>query len=144
MVSSRIDALKEDFGYFDDWEERYRYLIELGDKLPDFPEHKMVDAYFVPGCVSKVWMDARIDSSGVFTFEGTSNGDITKGMIYILDQAYNGIHGSELQKVDIKGIFEDLGLQNHITPQRRNGFFAMVEKIKSYGTKGSTATEAGL
>lgn len=131
MGSSKIDELKTDFALFDDWEERYCYLIELGDKLPDFPEQYQSEEYFVPGCVSKVWMVPEFKDNRFF-FIADSNGDITKGMIYILYLAYNDQPLEELPKINIEGIFTDLGLASHITAQRRNGFYAMVQKIKSY------------
>ena len=127
-----IEELINDFSLFDGWEDRYAYLIELGDKLSDYPESYMVDEYFVPGCVSKVWMLPHFEDD-IFTFKATSNGDITKGMLYILYLAYSGQPKSALSDVNIEGIFTEIGLQQNITPQRRNGFYAMVEKIKSYG-----------
>ncbi|MAS87794.1 MAG: hypothetical protein CMH30_07460 [Micavibrio sp.] len=131
-----IDDLINDFQLFDGWEERYSYLIELGNRLPPFDPLHMNDAYFVPGCISKVWMVPSFSDDNVLTFTATSNGDITKGMIYILYLAYNGLRKDAIQDVDISGIFEALGLQQHITAQRRNGFYAMVERIKSYGEAG--------
>lgn len=129
--NNAITELINDFSYFDGWEDKYAYLIELGDKLPDFPEKYMTEEYFVPGCVSKVWMVPSFDGD-TFNFIASSNGDITKGMIYILYLAYNGQDKADIADINIEGIFDDLGLSKNITPQRRNGFYAMVQKIKSF------------
>lgn len=130
-MTDSIQELAENFGFFDDWEERYRYLIDLGRGLPQMDEQDKVDENIVRGCTSRVWMVADIDDQGIFTFVADSDAHIVRGLIALLHTAYNGKLVSEIGQVDIDGIFSQIGLDQHLSPNRRNGFFSMVEKIKS-------------
>lgn len=126
----RIDEIIESFSLLDDWEDRYAILIDLGKKLPDFPENMKSDEYLVRGCVSKVWMVPKIEN-GIFTFQGDSDAFIVKGLVGLLHIIYSGQPVSNLKSIDINDIFEKLGLLQNLSPNRRNGVFSMIEKIKS-------------
>ena len=126
-----LTDLKENFAMFDDWNGRYEYLIDLGRKLPPMEEALKTDATEVKGCVSKVWLHAQKDAEGKFHLAADSDGTITKGLVYIVLSAYDGKAANEIRAIDIHDLFRDVGLEEHLSPNRRNGFFAMVEKIQA-------------
>ena len=132
-VNMTIDDLIEGFELFDDWEERYRYIIEMGRKLDELPEDAKTEINRVQGCVSSVWMisDRDDEQDPRFTFKADSDSHIVRGLISILLLAYSGQTAHAIAAVDIDGIFERLGLERHLSPNRRNGFFSMVERIKN-------------
>ena len=131
-MAQNIDEIIESFELLEDWEDRYSLLIDLGKKLPDFPEHLKTDEYLVKGCVSKVWMVPKIEN-GVFTFEGDSDAHIVRGLVGLLHIIYSNNPVASLKTIDIDGIFDKLCLKQNLSPNRRNGVFSMIEKIKSYG-----------
>ena len=124
-------TLIETFELFDDWEERYRYLIDLGRKLPPMPEADKNEVTKVRGCVSQVWMTSSIEAGPPPTlhFVADSDAHIVKGLVAILLALYSGRTAEEILATDIKDIFGQLGLEQHLSPNRRNGFFSMVERI---------------
>ena len=129
-----LDELKENFALFDDWEERYRYLIDLGRKLPKMEDALKVEANIVKGCTSQVWMHARVED-GRFSFIADSDAHIVRGLIAVLDVAFNGQSVEAVAGVDIDATFHEIGLDQHLSPNRRNGFFAMVERVKLLSEK---------
>jgi len=128
-----VQSFIENFQALGDWEERYRYLIELGRKLPPLPDTERTDATKVRGCMSQVWLtaQARPGPPVVLEFRGDSDAHIVKGLIALLFRLYSGRTPAEILAVDVQAVFERLGLENHITMNRRNGFYAMVERIRS-------------
>lgn len=132
----QIDELIDNFEILDDWEDRYRYLIELGKALPEMPEAAKTEETRVRGCVSQVWMIAdtvtRADGAEAIALTADSDAHIVKGLIAVLLAIYDGKTPAEIGAVDIDALFEQLGLQSHLSFNRRNGFFSMVERIKSY------------
>lgn len=130
MGVQTIEELSESFSLFDDWEERYRYLIDLGRRLPEMDEALKTPESEVKGCVSKVWLVPRMED-GRWFFLMDSNGEITRGLAYIVWLAYDGKTSLEITDYNIEKAFEELGLSPHLTPNRRNGFFAMVARIRA-------------
>lgn len=126
----RIEDLVENFSLFEDWEERYRYLIDLGRELPPMDEALKTDETLVRGCTSRVWMVIGTDG-GRLHFVADSDAHIVRGLVALLMAAYQDVPLSEIASVDIDGLFERIGLSQNLSPNRRNGFFAMVEKIKA-------------
>lgn len=129
-----IEDIRADFALLDDWEDRYRYVIELGRGLAPFPEQLRTDANKVRGCVSQVWLasSARPNGKGaVLELKGDSDAHIVRGLIAILFAVYQGKTASEVLATDAQALFAELGLQEHLTPQRSNGFFSMVERIRN-------------
>ena len=124
------DELKEHMAFFDEWSDRYRYLIDLGKKLPPFPEEARDDQHKVRGCMSQVWLTHE-EEDGRLRFYGDSDAAIVKGLIAVLFAAYSGRTPEEILAFDLEGWFEELGLGPHLSPNRRNGFFSMVERIKA-------------
>jgi cysteine desulfuration protein SufE len=126
-----LEDLVENFTLFDDWEGRYQYLIDLGGKLPLMNDALKVEANEVKGCVSRVWLFAEKLADGRWTIQADSDGNITKGLVYIVLSAYEGRTDMEISRINIDAAFAQMGLAEHLTPNRRNGFYAMVEKIKA-------------
>ncbi|MFP5305385.1 MAG: SufE family protein [Gammaproteobacteria bacterium] len=126
------DALIDTSELLGDWEERYRYLIELGRKLPPLPDADHSEANKVRGCMSQVWLTHRVvpGPPARLEFAGDSDAHIVKGLIALLFQLLSGKTPEEILRTDVSGIFERLGLDSHISMNRRNGFYAMVERIR--------------
>ena len=130
-----FDAIRSDFALLDDWEDRYRYVIELGRALPPLPDALRTEANKVRGCASQVWLASAVRRAGptaprVFSFVGDSDAHIVRGLIAILFAMYADKTAEEILRVDARAAFAELGLQEHLTPQRSNGFFSMVERIR--------------
>jgi cysteine desulfuration protein SufE len=125
-----IQTILDDFSVIDDWDERYRYIIELGRKMEPFPEEHRTDAVKVRGCASQVWLIAKRDGNKL-TFIGDSDAHIVRGLIAILLALYNGKTPEEILAIDAKAILHQLGLDTHLSQQRSNGLTAMVERIRT-------------
>lgn len=129
---STIADIRSDFELLDDWEDRYRYVIELGRKLAPLPLEAKNDANKVRGCASQVWLVRHLDpATGTLSFEGESDSHIVQGLIAILLSLTNGRTPAELAALDIQSHFNALGLKEHLTPQRSNGLASMIARIKS-------------
>jgi cysteine desulfuration protein SufE len=129
-----VQTLIEDFELLDDWEERYRHVIELGRALPPLPETARTPANKVMGCASQVWIDSKPgarDGKTVIDYAGDSDALIVKGLIAIAFMLFSGKTPQEILAVDAGAVFEKLGLREHLTQQRSNGFASMVARIKS-------------
>ena len=125
------DELLSNFSLLEDWEARYAYVIDLGKKIPNFPESAKVEANLVRGCTSQVWMIPQSGLPGHVAFLADSDAHIVRGLIAILLAVYNGQSKEFVRDFDIKSFFEKLGLAEHLSPNRRNGFFAMVGRIRA-------------
>ena len=128
--------LRADFELLDNWEDRYRYIIELGRNLPPMPDELKTEASKVRGCASQVWLVSHVKpapsgSGQVLTFEGDSDAHIVRGLIAILFVIYDGKSPSEIAGHDAEADFGDLDLKEHLTPQRSNGLASMVERIRA-------------
>lgn len=130
------EQLAENFELLDDWEQRYRYLIELGDSLPPMEAALKTDACKVEGCTSQVWLVPVRDSAGKFDFMADSDAAIVRGLIAILRILYAGKSPQDAVQVDAEAVFRKLGLDQHLSPNRRNGFFALVRYIQALAAKG--------
>jgi len=135
LTMAEIDDIIDNFSLLDDWDDRYRYLIELGRELPPLAETAHNDANKVQGCASQVWLDTKVRPNGaggpVLTFVGDSDAHIVRGLIAILFAIYSGKAAKDILATDAVALFEQLGLREHLTPQRSNGFRSMVERIRS-------------
>jgi cysteine desulfuration protein SufE len=132
-MQTNLDDIRETFSLIDDWEERYRYVIELGKALPALSDSERTDANKVAGCASQVWLAAqRHDSKTdpILTYKGDSDAHIVRGLVAITIAAYSGQKASAIATYDAGGLFAELGLSEHLTPQRSNGVRAMVERIR--------------
>jgi len=129
-----IDEIIENFAVLDDWDDRYRYVIELGRMLEPLPEAARTEANKVQGCASQVWLDTSVAPNGAggptLNFIGDSDAHIVRGLIAILFALYSGKSARGILATDAVALFEKLALREHLTPQRSNGFRSMVERIK--------------
>ena len=128
--------IKSDFELLDDWEDRYRYVIELGRALPPLAENLKTDANKVRGCASQVWLATSLVPSGdgaapTMAMRGASDAHIVQGLIAVLFAVYDGKPADEILATDALQIFAGLGLKEHLTPQRSNGLASMVERIRA-------------
>jgi cysteine desulfuration protein SufE len=130
-----LESIIGDFELLDDWEDRYRYLIELGRELQPLPDAARTDANKVRGCASQVWLDTHVERNGdgepTLTFLGDSDAHIVRGLVYLILTFYSGRRARDILDADAIALFEKLGLTAHLTPQRANGARAMVERIRS-------------
>ena len=123
-----LSDLEENFALLGDWEERYRYLIELGGRLPPMDNALKTEETLVRGCTSRVWLVAST-SEGVMRFTADSDAQIVRGLVALLVAAYQNKSVGEIAHIDIAAAFGRMGLNDHLSPNRRNGFFAMVERL---------------
>jgi cysteine desulfuration protein SufE len=132
-MTASIDTIRDDFSLLDDWEDRYRYVIELGQDLPPYPEAARDEAHKVRGCASQVWLvsDRSEGDDPVMTYQGDSDAHIVRGLVAIVVALYSGHHASEILKIDFDETLRTLGLDEHLSPQRSNGLRSMVQRIRS-------------
>jgi cysteine desulfuration protein SufE len=124
------DDIIDTVGFFDSWEDRYKYIIDLGKELPQMSADKKDDAHLVRGCQSQVWIDGEI-ADGHMWFEADSDAFIVKGLLGVVLAAYNGKTPQEITAFDIEAYFEQLGLLKHLSSTRGNGLRAMVKRIQA-------------
>jgi cysteine desulfuration protein SufE len=134
-MNATIDEIIETFELLDDWDDRYRYLIELGRTLEPLPPEAHTDANKVRGCASQVWLEASsrtaADGEPLLHFRGDSDAHIVRGLVALTLAIFSDHRPSEVLALDAQPVFERLGLSAHITPQRSNGVRSMIERIKA-------------
>ena len=132
---SVIDAIREDFASLDEWEDRYRYVIELGHDLEPLSADAHNDANRVRGCVSQVWLEceptANDHGQTTLHYRGDSDSHLVRGLIAIAIALFSDRTPEEILKIDARGVFRALGLEQHLTPQRSNGVRAMIDRIRA-------------
>ncbi len=134
MATPDFNQLLDDFEFLDDWEERYKYVIELGRMLPPIDDRFRTPEYKVQGCASQVWLISNMDSTGpepTLVFEGDSDALIVKGLIAILRILLSGKQPADILNIDVQAKLEQLGLHEALTPQRSNGLASMIRRIKT-------------
>ena len=136
LADTRATSFEEilaDFELLDEWEDRYRYVIELGRKLKPLPDEERNAENKVQGCVSQVWLSTAVEQDGVprLTFVGDSDAHIVRGLVAILFAIYSGKTADEILSIDANETLGRLHLSEHLTPQRSNGLMAMVKRIRS-------------
>jgi len=131
-VMTSLDKMMDDFAFLDDWEDRYRYVIELGKELPDLADEHKNAHNKVQGCASQVWLvtHADADKDPVMTFEGDSDAHIVRGLVAIVLAVYSGKHASEITQLDAIQVFDKIGLVEHLSSQRANGLRSMINRIR--------------
>lgn len=132
-MTQAINSIRDDFTFLDDWEDRYRYIIELGGSLEPYPDAVRDDVHKVPGCVSQVWLHTSRSEGDdpTLTFLGDSDAHIVRGLVAIVLALYSGQKASEILRIDAEGTLRELGLDEHLTPQRANGLRSMVKRIRT-------------
>lgn len=128
-----LQQIIDDFAYLEEWEDRYRYVIELGKALPELPEDKRTADNKVQGCASQVWLVSHVGDGAdpVMTFEGDSDAHIVRGLVAIVLAIYSGKHASEIAALDAIDSFNEIGLVEHLSSQRANGLRSMVKRIRA-------------
>lgn len=132
IMTNGIKEIFDDFEFLEDWEDRYRYVIDLGQSLPPFPDSDRNETTKVRGCVSQVWLVTRCGEGAdpVVTFAGDSDAHIVKGLVAIVLALFSGRRASEIIETDAEAALRRLGLDEHLTPQRSNGLRSMIKRIK--------------
>ncbi|CUX17073.1 MULTISPECIES: SufE family protein [Agrobacterium] len=127
-----LETILDDFAFLDDWEDRYRYVIELGKALPELPEDKRAPETYVPGCLSKVWLISHRHGTEnpVMTFEGDSDGEIVRGLVAIVLAIYSGKRASEIASLDAIDVFNKMRLVENLSSRRGNGLRSMINRIR--------------
>ncbi|MBR0773211.1 SufE family protein [Bradyrhizobium diazoefficiens] len=129
-----IDDIRDNFELLDEWDDRYRYVIELGRTLEPMPEAEHSAANKVQGCVSQVWLQKLVDRGNgapVLRYRGDSDAHIVRGLVAIVLSLYSGRTPQQILATDALAVFDEFGFRDHLTPQRSNGLRAMVERIKT-------------
>lgn len=142
MARDEFEEIVETFEFLDDWEDRYRHVIELGKAMAPLPEAQKVPATKVEGCASQVWLVPEIEGQGadaVLRFEGESDAMIVNGLIAVLRALYSGSTVAEAQAVDAAAELKRLGLDEHLSSQRSNGLRAMVARVRAVAEKAAAA-----
>ncbi|MCE8518408.1 SufE family protein [Ruegeria pomeroyi] len=129
MASPAFEEIVEDFEFLDDWEDRYRHVIEQGKAMDPLDDALKVPATRVHGCASQVWLHPVIED-GVFRFDGDSDAMIVRGLIAVLRALYNGVPVAEVARIDARAELARLGLNDHLSAQRSNGLRSMIERIR--------------
>lgn len=132
-----LDTIRSDFELLDDWEDRYRYIIDLGKELAPLSETEKSDANKVQGCVSQVWLipERGTGADPVLSFRGDSDAHIVRGLVALVLAIYSGQRKSAISAIDAMAILKDLGLDQHLSPQRSNGLKSMIGRIRSEAEK---------
>jgi cysteine desulfuration protein SufE len=140
-MTATIETIRDDFTFLDEWEERYRYIIELGEALPPFPDEARNAAHKVQGCVSQVWLTTHKEPGPdpVVRFQGDSDAHIVRGLVAIMLALFSGKRASEIVATDAEALMRSLGLDEHLSPQRANGLRSMVKRMK--GDAGAALSE---
>lgn len=126
-----LDEIRDAFAFFDTWEDKYRFVIDLGKALPQLPAEARTDAHLVRGCQSQVWLTTRFDpATGTLHLALDSDAHIVRGLIAIVLAAYDGRTPDQILAFDIEGLFDELALLPHLSASRGNGLRAMVQRIR--------------
>lgn len=133
-MSTSVQEIIDDLSFFDDWEERYKYIIDLGRELQPMADGQRSDDLLVKGCQSNVWLHSELQA-GVFRFIADSDAVIVRGLLALVMAAFNNKSASEILAFDIDGYFAELDLERHLSPTRGNGLRAIVGKIKQLATQ---------
>ena len=134
MATAPFEELVEDFEFLEDWEDRYRYVIDQGKAMAALPEALRVPATKVDGCASQVWLHAEMQD-GKLHFDGASDAMIVSGLIAVLRMLYNGLTPEDALAVDARSELGRLGLNEHLSAQRSNGLTAMIERVRETAAK---------
>ncbi len=132
-LEEKKQSIIDDFSMFDEWLDKYEYIIELGKKLDSFPEEKKTEDRLIKGCQSRVWLDCSVENGKLY-FTADSDAIITKGIISLLISVYSGRSASEILNDDFSFI-EELGLRENLSPTRANGLESMIETIKEFAKR---------
>jgi len=137
-INEKQDQLIEDFSLFDDWADKYAYMIELGKKLGSIDEQHKIEQNIIKGCQSNVWLIAEKKEDGLINFAADSDAIIVKGLVYMLLQVLSGHTAKEILETDLY-FMKEIGMSQHLSPTRSNGLVAMIKQMKFYAVAFSAA-----
>jgi len=137
--SPALQGVLDDLAFLDDWDERYRYLIDLGKALPPLPQAAYTEANKVPGCASQVWLLVERAENGTLILRGDSDALIVKGLVALVLAIFNGHPAEAIMRIDATALFRQIGLESHLTAQRANGLASMVARIKAEAGRAASA-----
>ncbi len=137
LENTTLDEIVDTFEFLDDWEDRYKTIIDLGKKLTPLAPEEMTDAFKVRGCQSQVWLVPTTDADGRIHFRGGSDAHIVKGLVALMILVFSGKTAAEIRAIDARAILDSLGLSSHLSPMRANGLFSMVERIRDIAETGA-------
>ena len=129
-IQQKQDQIIDEFNFFQDWSEKYQYLIDLGKSLPDFDQNNRIDSNLINGCQSKVWLNSSFNDN-IVIFEADSDAIISKGIISLLIRVFSGHNPKDILEANIDFI-EKIGLNSHLSQTRANGLLSMIKQIKIY------------
>lgn len=135
-LEARQQEIISEFGMFDDWMQKYEYIIELGKELPVIEEQYKVEDNLIKGCQSKVWLHAENNSDGTLSFTADSDAIITKGLVSLVIRVLDGLPANDIAQADLHFV-NDIGLTSHLSPTRSNGLASMIKQMKIYALIGS-------
>ena len=138
MATDAFEEIAETFDFLDDWEDRYRHVIDMGKAMPPLDEAFRVPATKVDGCASQVWL-RPVPANGLYDFEGESDAMIVRGLIAVLHALYSGVPLADVARIDASAELARLGLNEHLSAQRSNGVRAMVERIQATAARAAGA-----
>lgn len=141
MATAAFEDIADTFDFLDDWEDRYRHVIEMGKAMDPLPESQRIPATKVDGCASQVWLVPEISGQGAgatFTFRGDSDAMIVRGLIAVLIALYDGLRVEDVLAVDAPAELGRLGLNDHLSAQRSNGLRAMIQRIRDIAAAATT------
>lgn len=130
LNQTSLAEVRDTFQFLDDWEDRYRYVIDLGKKLPDLDDAEKIDLYKVRGCQSQVWLVPE-KKDGRLSLRGDSDAHIVRGLVALMLLIFSDKTPADILKTDARAILDELGLAQHLSPMRANGLFSMVERIRA-------------
>lgn len=130
-IQAEIEDIVEEFDLLGDWEQRYRYLIDMGKALPPLPETERTEATRVKGCVSQVWLVVEPGENGRLVFRADSDAHIVRGLAALLLRLYSGRSRDDILSVDAREVLNRIGLSEHLSPQRSNGLASMIGRIRA-------------
>lgn len=130
-INEKQDELIEDFSLFDDWADKYAYMIEMGKKLEGISDEHKIDSNIIKGCQSNVWLTANKDDNGIINFGADSDAIIVKGLVFMLLKVLSGHTPKEILDTDLY-FMEKIGMAQHLSPTRSNGLVSMIKQMKFY------------
>lgn len=130
-TNTALQTIRDDLAFLDDWDDRYRYLIDLGKAMPPLPQEAYADGNKVQGCASQVWLLMARQPDGTLSVRGDSDALIVKGLVALVTAMFNNRPLAEIAAADAQGFFAEIGLKDHLTSQRANGLASMVARIKA-------------
>ena len=140
LADTSLEEVIDTFEFVEDWEERYRYIIELGRELPPLAATEMTDAFKVRGCQSQVWLVPQVtenESGKLIHLRGDSDAHIVKGLVALMLLLFSGKSAADILAIDARAVLDRLGLSSHLSPMRANGLFSMVERIRAIARENS-------